>query len=205
MTVDDCLDYDIDVQVERTKTRPIPRGAITPLRAWQFCSIQTVIGLVMAFKLLNYKTSVFRVSLQTPSTLLTAESQCVHFYVCVAVIHYLPHMQGKHVIEHVYEIEEKANGFTLAMDVLRTYTLGTSSVQLSAHVVSPVYQGLMFNIGIFMGPSELSRENVDWRVLVPLYIGSILWTATYETIYQHLVSPLLVFILLFSSSCCFCL
>lgn len=59
MTIDDCMDYDIDIQVERTKTRPIPRGAITPLRAWQFCILQAVIGLVLAVQLLRYKTFVF--------------------------------------------------------------------------------------------------------------------------------------------------
>lgn len=47
----------------------------------------------------------------------------------------------------------------------------------------------MFNIGVFMGWSELSREDLDWPVLVHLYIASILWTVTYETFYQHLVSP----------------
>ncbi|KAJ6473149.1 UbiA prenyltransferase [Mycena sanguinolenta] len=48
MTIDDLLDYDIDAQVERTKNRALPRGAISLSRAWIFFGIQVVSGLYLA-------------------------------------------------------------------------------------------------------------------------------------------------------------
>lgn len=53
MTIDDLLDYDIDALVERTKFRPIPRGAISLPRAWIFFIIQVVTGAFLALALLN--------------------------------------------------------------------------------------------------------------------------------------------------------
>ncbi|KAA1477973.1 UbiA prenyltransferase [Dentipellis sp. KUC8613] len=48
MTIDDILDHDIDLLVSRTRTRPIPRGAISLPRAWLFFSIQSVVGIYCA-------------------------------------------------------------------------------------------------------------------------------------------------------------
>ena len=48
MTIDDLLDYDIDALVERTKNRPLPRGAITLGRAWIFFGMQVVLGVYLA-------------------------------------------------------------------------------------------------------------------------------------------------------------
>lgn len=45
MTIDDLLDYDIDALVERTKTRALPRGAITLGRAWIFFGMQVVLSI----------------------------------------------------------------------------------------------------------------------------------------------------------------
>ncbi|KAG7096118.1 hypothetical protein E1B28_006792 [Marasmius oreades] len=57
MTVDDILDRDIDLLVERTKNRPLPRGSISPERAWLFFSAQLSIGMVLAIQYLD-KTSL---------------------------------------------------------------------------------------------------------------------------------------------------
>ncbi|KAJ7166047.1 UbiA prenyltransferase [Mycena filopes] len=52
--------------------------------------------------------------------------------------------------------------------------------------LAPLPLGLMFKVGIFMGWSDLSVDGtVAWHILVPVYVGACLWTATYETIYQH--------------------
>lgn len=47
----------------------------------------------------------------------------------------------------------------------------------------------MFKVGIFMGWADVSTDGrVPWKILTPVYIGSCLWTVTYETVYQHQVS-----------------
>ncbi|KAF4597056.1 hypothetical protein EYR40_007506 [Pleurotus pulmonarius] len=52
--------------------------------------------------------------------------------------------------------------------------------------LAPIPLGLMFNVGIFMGWGDLSiNGSLPWHVLVPIYIGTCMWTFTYETVYQH--------------------
>ncbi|KAK0214498.1 UbiA prenyltransferase family-domain-containing protein [Armillaria fumosa] len=53
MTIDDILDYDIDANVERTKNRALPRGAISIERAWLFFALQVIIGVFLAYKVLS--------------------------------------------------------------------------------------------------------------------------------------------------------
>ncbi|KAJ7499861.1 UbiA prenyltransferase [Mycena latifolia] len=53
MTIDDLLDYDIDALVERTKTRALPRGAISLERAWLFFGMQVVLGVYLAVTTLS--------------------------------------------------------------------------------------------------------------------------------------------------------
>jgi 4-hydroxybenzoate polyprenyltransferase len=54
MTIDDLLDYDIDALVERTKERPLPRGAISLGRAWFFFGLQVVVGVYLAITVLGH-------------------------------------------------------------------------------------------------------------------------------------------------------
>jgi hypothetical protein len=56
MTIDDLLDYDVDLLVERTKYRPIPRGAISLPRAWMFFCLQLVLGVFLAVTFLRPKS-----------------------------------------------------------------------------------------------------------------------------------------------------
>ncbi|KAF8173888.1 UbiA prenyltransferase [Mycena galopus ATCC 62051] len=53
MTIDDLLDHDIDAQVERTKNRALPRGAISLVRAWMFFGLQVISGLYLAMTTLS--------------------------------------------------------------------------------------------------------------------------------------------------------
>lgn len=204
MTIDDCLDHDIDIKVERTKTRPIPRGAITPLRAWQFCILQAFIGLALAFWLLQYKTYVFAAPM-SPSIQLNTESHrwCISMLVWPI---YVIYPTCKASLSHNISTTVRTKlMWALAVDVLRTHTLGIPVLlsKLSYPLTSShhLIQGVMFNIGVFMGWSELSEEDIDWRVLAPLYIASILWTVTYETLYQHLVSSLILLMGIPPNSC----
>lgn len=52
MAIDDILDADVDGLVERTKMRPLPRGAITPERAWVFFFLQAGLGIYLAYEFL---------------------------------------------------------------------------------------------------------------------------------------------------------
>jgi len=48
----------------------------------------------------------------------------------------------------------------------------------------------MFNVGMFMGWADLSAQigrDIPWDILIPMYVGTCLWTFTYETVYQHQV------------------
>lgn len=56
MTIDDLLDSDVDAMVERTKTRPLPRGTISHERAWLFFSCQVFVGLYLALNFLGSTT-----------------------------------------------------------------------------------------------------------------------------------------------------
>jgi 4-hydroxybenzoate polyprenyltransferase len=53
MTIDDLMDYDIDALVERTRNRPLPRGAISLGRAWIFFGMQIVLGVYLAVTTLS--------------------------------------------------------------------------------------------------------------------------------------------------------
>ncbi|KAF9451435.1 UbiA prenyltransferase [Macrolepiota fuliginosa MF-IS2] len=52
MAIDDILDADVDGLVQRTKMRPLPRGAITAERAWLFFFLQVVMGVYVAYEFL---------------------------------------------------------------------------------------------------------------------------------------------------------
>lgn len=51
----------------------------------------------------------------------------------------------------------------------------------------------MFKVGVFMGWCDLTVDgSVPWITLLLVYIGSCMWTITYETVYQHQVMRNLV-------------
>ncbi|KAI3687221.1 hypothetical protein L1987_80915 [Smallanthus sonchifolius] len=53
-TVNDLLDRNIDTKVERTKSRPIASGALTPFHGVSFLGIQLLLGLGILLQLNNY-------------------------------------------------------------------------------------------------------------------------------------------------------
>jgi 4-hydroxybenzoate polyprenyltransferase len=46
-TYNDLVDENIDAQVERTRSRPLPSGQVTRRQAWAFLAIQALLGLVV--------------------------------------------------------------------------------------------------------------------------------------------------------------
>ena len=46
-TYNDIVDEDIDGQVERTRSRPLPSGQVTRRQAWAFVAAQALVGLVV--------------------------------------------------------------------------------------------------------------------------------------------------------------
>ena len=46
-TYNDLVDRDIDAMVERTRSRPVASGAVTPLQAMMFLVLQALVGLVV--------------------------------------------------------------------------------------------------------------------------------------------------------------
>ncbi|XP_042498990.1 4-hydroxybenzoate polyprenyltransferase, mitochondrial isoform X2 [Macadamia integrifolia] len=53
-TVNDLLDSDIDKKVERTKSRPVASGLLTPFQGLSFLGVQLLLGLGILIQLNNY-------------------------------------------------------------------------------------------------------------------------------------------------------
>ncbi|KAK1435928.1 hypothetical protein QVD17_01701 [Tagetes erecta] len=53
-TINDLLDRDIDTKVERTKSRPIASGALSPFQGVSFLGFQLLLGLGILLQLNNY-------------------------------------------------------------------------------------------------------------------------------------------------------
>ena len=49
-TYNDLVDVDIDSQVERTRSRPLPSGQVSRRQAWAFLIAQALVGLVVLFQ-----------------------------------------------------------------------------------------------------------------------------------------------------------
>jgi 4-hydroxybenzoate polyprenyltransferase len=53
-TYNDIVDEDIDVAVERTRSRPLPSGKVSRRQAWTFLIIQALIGLAVLLQLNSF-------------------------------------------------------------------------------------------------------------------------------------------------------
>ncbi|XP_020694785.2 4-hydroxybenzoate polyprenyltransferase, mitochondrial isoform X1 [Dendrobium catenatum] len=53
-TINDLLDRDIDIKVERTKSRPVASGILTPFQGLSFLGLQLLLGLGILLQLNNY-------------------------------------------------------------------------------------------------------------------------------------------------------
>ncbi|MEQ8266377.1 MAG: 4-hydroxybenzoate octaprenyltransferase [Parvibaculum sp.] len=125
-TWNDIVDRDIDAAVARTRSRPIPSGAVSVKAAWAFLLAQCLVGLAV---LLTFNS--FAIALGFSSLLLVA------IYPFMKRITYWPQL------------------------VL----------------------GLAFNWGALMGWAAVTGSLSLAPVL--LYLGAIVWTVGYDTIYAH--------------------
>ncbi|MEQ9225392.1 MAG: 4-hydroxybenzoate octaprenyltransferase [Parvibaculum sp.] len=125
-TYNDIVDRDIDAAVERTRSRPIPSGAVGIDAAWAFLVAQCLVGLAVLLAL-----NTFTVALGLASLALVA------IYPFMKRITYWPQL------------------------VL----------------------GLAFNWGALMGWAAVTGSLSLAPVL--LYLGAIVWTVGYDTIYAH--------------------
>ncbi len=125
-TYNDIVDHDIDMQVARTRSRPLPSGRVSRLQAKIFLLLQALVGLIV---LLQF------------------------------------------------------NGFTIFLGIL---SLGIVAIYPFAKRFTDwpqFFLGLAFSWGALMGWAA-ARGSLDLAPVL-LYIGSILWTIGYDTIYAH--------------------
>ena len=125
-TYNDIVDRDLDAQVARTRSRPIPSGQVTVTQAIGFLVLQAAIGLVVLLQFNGFAIVVGFASLLT-----------------VAVYPFMKRI--------------------------------TDWPQLSL--------GLSFSWGALMGWAAIFGSLAAPPVL--LYLGGILWTIGYDTIYAH--------------------
>ncbi|MBK9079146.1 MAG: 4-hydroxybenzoate octaprenyltransferase [Hyphomicrobium sp.] len=122
----DYIDRDIDAKVQRTASRPIPSGQVSPIGALLFVVAAALAGLAV---LVQFNTFTILVAIASLALVL------------------------------VYPFAKR---FT-------TYP--------------QLVLGLAFNWGALVGWASI-KGSIGWPAVV-LYIGGVLWTVGYDTIYAH--------------------
>ena len=125
-TYNDIVDRDLDAQVARTRSRPIPSGQVTVTQAKVFLGVQALIGLVVLLQFNGFTVMLGAASLLT-----------------VAIYPFLKRV--------------------------------TNWPQLGL--------GIAFSWGALMGWAAVFGK-LDFAPVL-LYLGAILWTIGYDTIYAH--------------------
>lgn len=125
-TYNDIVDVDIDAQVERTRSRPIPAGQVTKRQAKLFLVIQALAGLVVLIQF---------------------------------------------------------NGISIALGVVSLVPVAVYPFMKRITNWPQLFLGFAFSWGALMGWSAVFGSLSLAPVL--LYIGGILWTIGYDTIYAH--------------------
>lgn len=125
-TLNDLADQDIDDQVARTRSRPLPSGQVSRKQAWAFLGLQCLVGLAVVLQF-NW----FTVALSFASLII------------VAVYPFM---------KRITNWPQLVLGLAFSWGALVAWSAQTGSLSLAP---------------------------------VLLYIGSILWTIGYDTIYAH--------------------
>ena len=125
-TYNDIIDRDLDAEVARTRSRPIPSGQVSVRNAAIFLVAQALVGLVV---LLQF------------------------------------------------------NWFTVALGVLSLVTIAVYPFMKRITWWPQLALGISFSWGALMGWAAIFAR-LDWAPAA-LYVGGILWTIGYDTIYAH--------------------
>jgi 4-hydroxybenzoate polyprenyltransferase len=125
-TYNDIVDRDLDAQVARTRSRPIPSGQVSVRNAKIFLAAQTLVGLIVLIQF---------------------------------------------------------NGFTIVLGALSLATIAIYPFLKRITWWPQVGLGIAFSWGALMGWSAVFGR-LDWPPVL-LYVGAILWTIGYDTIYAH--------------------
>jgi 4-hydroxybenzoate polyprenyltransferase len=125
-TYNDIVDRDLDAEVARTRTRPIPSGQVSVRNARIFLVVQALVGLLV---LLQF------------------------------------------------------NRFTILIGVLSLAIIAIYPFMKRITDWPQIALGFAFSWGALMGWAAIFRS-LAWAPLL-LYVGAILWTIGYDTIYAH--------------------
>ncbi|KAJ7839275.1 UbiA prenyltransferase [Mycena leptocephala] len=166
MIIDDILDHDIDGLVVRTKSRTLPRGAISLERAWIFFAVQVVLGVYLAIKCLEEAalyTSMTRWTYFAPILLGIMFNVGVFMGWCdlTRTVNVPWEILGSIYIgaccwtvtyETIYQHQDRQNDVKIGLKSLAIlcgrYTIPVCTITGSAFVVLMVYGGLLNGQGI---------------------------------------------------------
>lgn len=122
----DFIDRDFDLLVERTRSRPIPSGQVSPQQALMLVAGLSLVGLLVLVQL---------------------------------------------------------NGFTIGLAIASLALVAVYPFMKRVTDWPQLVLGLVFNWGALVGWSAVTGS-LAWAPVL-LYLGSILWTVGYDTIYAH--------------------
>lgn len=173
MTIDDLLDYDVDLLVERFQFPGLGFFSV-----YKFSLVYTLPSTCWARK----RTSSISIFIQT---LIQTHEQIVYFNDCLAFVHRISNLQGKvTAFTRPLPYEEPISP---ALDKRRADSISKFTYKGLRRWMNRLFKGLMFKIGVFMGWADVASGPIPWATLVPVYVRACLWTITYETVYQHQV------------------
>ncbi|MBB4104313.1 4-hydroxybenzoate octaprenyltransferase [Allorhizobium borbori] len=125
-TWNDLVDHDIDAQVARTRSRPLPSGRVSRLQTKIFLALQLLVGLLVLFQF-----NTFAIGLAIASLLVVV----------------------------IYPFAKRFTDWP------------------------QLFLGLAFSWGALMGWAGMFG-NLSWAAVI-LYVGAVVWTIGYDTIYAH--------------------
>jgi len=168
-TVNDLLDRDIDARVERTRSRPLPSGAVTPLQATVFLGGQLSLGLVVLSQLNPAAQALGALSLALVAT-----------YPLLKRVTWWP---------------QAFLGLTINWGALMGFAAASPAAGGPGPVTLTTAAAAAFAAdpwGAAAGAASSAAASLAavgppgaWLPALALYGGGVAWTLVYDTIYAH--------------------